>query len=61
MMTSHIEGWPMTLLEAQQYGCVPIVYNTFAALSEIIENNVNGYIIGKYDEEAFFNAILSKF
>ncbi len=53
MMTSHIEGWPMTLLEAQQYGCVPIVYNTFAALSEIIENNVNGYIIGKYDEEAF--------
>ena len=53
MMTSHIEGWPMTLLEAQQYGCIPVVYNTFAALSEIIESNVNGYIIEKYNEKAF--------
>ena len=53
MMTSHIEGWPMTLLEAQQYGCIPIVHNSFAALSEIIENNVNGCIIEKYNENAF--------
>lgn len=53
MMTSHIEGWPMTLLEAQQYGCIPIVYNTFAALSEIIEKNVNGFIIEKYNKEVF--------
>lgn len=53
MMTSHIEGWPMTLLEAQQYGCIPIVHNSFAALSEIIENNVNGCIIEKYNEKAF--------
>ena len=58
MMTSHIEGWPMTLLEAQQYGCIPIVYNTFAALSEIIENNVNGYIIEKYNEKAFAKKII---
>lgn len=25
MMTSMFEGWPMTLGEAQQLGCVPIV------------------------------------
>ena len=53
MMTSHTEGWPMTLLESQQYGCVPIVFNTFAALPEIIESGVNGYVIEKYDEELF--------
>lgn len=53
MMTSHIEGWPMTLPEAQQFGCIPIVFNTFAALSEIIENGVNGYIIEEKDEKLF--------
>lgn len=59
LMTSHIEGWPMTLLEAQQYGCIPIVFNTFAALSEIIENDVNGYIIEKYNEKLFSKTIIS--
>ena len=58
-MTSHIEGWPMTLLEAQQYGCIPIVFNTFAALPEIIENNVNGYIIEKYNEKLFSKTIIT--
>lgn len=58
MMTSHIEGWPMTLLEAQQFGCIPIVFNTFAALSEIIENGVDGNIVEKKDEKLFAKKIL---
>lgn len=58
MMTSHIEGWPMTLPEAQQFGCIPIVFNTFAALSEIIENGVNGYIVEEKDEKLFAKKLL---
>lgn len=58
MMTSHSEGWPMTLLEAQQYGCVPVAFNTFAALSEIIENEVNGYIIEKNNELQFVQTLI---
>lgn len=58
MMTSHIEGWPMALLEAQQNGCVPVVFNTFAALSEIIENNINGCIIEKNNEKLFASKLL---
>jgi glycosyltransferase involved in cell wall biosynthesis len=58
MMTSHIEGWPMTLPEAQQFGCIPIVFNTFAALSEIIENGVNGNIVEKKDEKLFAKKLL---
>lgn len=57
MMTSHVEGWPMTLLEAQQYGCVPIVFNTFAAISEIIEDNITGRIIEKDNEIQFFHVL----
>ena len=58
MMTSHIEGWPMALLEAQQNGCVPVVFNTFAALSEIIENNINGCIIEKNNEKLFASKLV---
>lgn len=58
MMTSHSEGWPMTLLEAQQYGCVPVVFNTFAALPEIVKNGVNGYVIEKNDESKFAQTLI---
>lgn len=52
-MTSHFEGWPMTLVEAMQKGCVPIVMNTFSSLTEIVEDEVNGIIIPAYDINAF--------
>lgn len=58
MMTSRFEGWPMTLLEAQQCGCVPIAFNTFAALPEVIENGVNGYIVEKNDELQFAKKVI---
>jgi glycosyltransferase involved in cell wall biosynthesis len=41
VMTSANEGFPMTLIEAQQNGCVPVVMNSFSALREIIQNNIN--------------------
>lgn len=58
MMTSHIEGWPMTLLEAQQYGCIPIAFNSFGALQEIVENGTNGYIVENNNESAFAQKII---
>lgn len=45
MMTSIWEGLPMTLIEAMHYGCVPIAFDSFAALHDIIINNQTGYII----------------
>lgn len=45
MMTSLYEGWPLTLLEAQQMGVVPIAFNTFGALREIIQDKYNGVLI----------------
>ena len=44
MMTSSYEGWPMTLMEAMQNGCVPIVFDSFKAVHEII-NNTNGIVV----------------
>ena len=58
MMTSHIEGWPMTLLEAQQFGSIPVVFNSFAALSEIIEHKVNGFVVERNNESLFAKTLV---
>lgn len=54
MLTSAFEGWPMTLMEAMQNGCVPIVFDTFKAARDIIESGKDGVIVpeGKSDEYA---------
>lgn len=43
--SSSSEGWGMVLVEAQQYGCVPIVLNTYAASRDIIKDSKNGIIV----------------
>lgn len=49
MMTSDHEAFPLTLLEAQQMGCIPIAFNTFGSVNTIIKDKVTGYIISKGD------------
>lgn len=45
MMTSSSEGWGLTLTEAQQMGCVPLAFDTYLSLHDIIEDGKTGYII----------------
>lgn len=51
MLTSQSEGWGLTLTEAQQNGCVPIAFDTYDSLHEIITDGNNGFIIpnGRFD------------
>lgn len=49
MMTSIWEGLPMTLIEAMHYGCVPVVFDSFAAVHDLIKNGETGYIISNND------------
>lgn len=49
MMTSSFEGWGLTLTEAQQYGCVPLAFHSFASLTDIITDKVNGFAIPNDD------------
>lgn len=57
LMTSSFEGFPMTLIEAQQFGCVPIVYNAFSSLKDILTNGKNGIIISNNNEELFIQSL----
>ena len=52
-MTSSYEGFGMVLIEALQHKCIPIAYNSFGALSDIIIDNVNGYSIPPFNEKIF--------
>lgn len=58
LMTSAYEGWPMTIIEAMQNACIPIVYDTFSSIHEILDNGINGYII-KDDNESDYIAKLN--
>lgn len=53
MMTSRYEGWPMVLMEAMQMGVVPIVFNSFESLTNIIDDGENGCIVTDNDIRAF--------
>lgn len=44
LMTSIWEGFGMTLIEAQNSGCVPVVFDNFAAVHDIIDGS-NGVIV----------------
>lgn len=58
MMTSAFEGWGLTLTEAQQYGVVPIAFNSYASLPDIITNNENGIIIPNNNIKKYTNELV---
>lgn len=53
LMTSIWEGLPMTLIEAMHYGCIPIAFDSFDAIHDIISNQYTGYIIPNNDINKF--------
>ncbi|MBQ3636087.1 MAG: glycosyltransferase [Bacteroidales bacterium] len=62
MMTSASEAWGMTLIESLQFSVVPVVFDTYAALHDIINDASNGFIVdeGDIDEYASRLSLLMK-
>lgn len=52
-MTSAYEGFPMVLLEGAANGCVPVAFDSFAALRDIIVDGENGCVVEWADCEAY--------
>jgi glycosyltransferase involved in cell wall biosynthesis len=57
-MTSAYEGWGLTLTEAQQMGCVPIVFDSFSAVHDIIKSGENGLLIPNNDLDSYVSALV---
>jgi len=48
-MTSNHEGWGLVLTEAMQYGCVPVAFDSFESIHEIISDGKTGYLVSPFD------------
>lgn len=53
VMTSHFEGLPMVLLEAQASGLPIVSYACPSGPKDIITDGVDGYLVPSYDQESF--------
>lgn len=58
LMTSRSEGWGLTLTEAQQFGVVPIAFNSYASLEEIITDDEDGIVIPECDVKMYIDKLL---
>lgn len=58
MMTSCSEAWGLTLTESQQMGVVPVAFDTYESLPDIVTNGINGIIVPPDDYDAYTAAIL---
>ncbi len=56
LMTSTWEGLPMTLIESQSFGCVPVVFDSFASVHDIV-NGDNGIVVRNNDLKNFVNVV----
>lgn len=55
--TSVTEGLPMNLLEGMANGCVPISFDSFASIYDIIEDGIDGYIIKNLNLKSYANKL----
>lgn len=58
VMTSHYEGLPMVLLEAQTMGLPIVSYACQCGPRDIITHGEDGYIIEPHDRDSFCQALL---
>lgn len=56
-MTSSTEGWGMVLVEAMAYGCVPVAYNSYASLQDIVTDGENGFAIPAFDKKMYIRKL----
>lgn len=58
-MTSYYEGWGMVLTEAQQCGAVPIAFQSFASITDIITHGENGILVPPFDMDCYARELSS--
>lgn len=58
-LTSNYEGWPMVLTEAQQCGVVPVAFESFASVRDIITSGRNGLLVRPFSLVDYESALRS--
>ncbi|AXJ01690.1 Glycosyltransferase involved in cell wall bisynthesis [Cyclonatronum proteinivorum] len=58
-LTSAYEGFGNVLVEAQSYGCVPIMFDSYPAASEIVNHNRDGVLVKPFCVDTFVQKTVS--
>lgn len=56
-LTSTCEGFGLVLIEAQAAGCVPVAFDSYASVHDIIEDGVNGCLVKPFDIQAYADTL----
>lgn len=56
-MTSLFEGFPMCLTEAMQLGCVPIAFDSFAAVHDVIKPGETGELVKAFNKKEYVDKL----
>lgn len=57
-LTSRYEGFGMVLTEAQQFGVVPIAFNSYSAITDIIDHEETGILVKPFQMKSFIKALV---
>ncbi len=52
LLTSEFEGFPLVIAESMSFGVAPVVYGSYSAVYDIIDDGIDGFIIPK-DKNGF--------
>lgn len=58
VMTSYTESFGLVLIEAESYGLPLIAFDSAQGANEIIDNNINGYLISNRNKTEMSNKII---
>ncbi|MGI0405791.1 glycosyltransferase family 4 protein [Helicobacter himalayensis] len=58
-MTSHIEGFPMVLIESQSFGLPCVAFDVQTGPRDIITTQKNGFLLQDNDLQGFANALIT--
>lgn len=50
LLTSDFEGFPLVLAECMSFGVIPAVYDSYAAVRDIIDDDKDGFVIPYHPE-----------
>lgn len=56
-MTSSYEGFGMVLIEAMCFGTIPIAFNSYSSVSDIIDDNHTGFLVKAFDIDEYVSKI----
>lgn len=57
-LVSNFEGFPLVFVEAMSLGVVPIGFDSFSAIHDIIDNGINGVIIPSFDLDLYSSSLI---